>query len=319
MDRAGFAAWVNVVGAVATRKELVAAGVSAGTIANRIKYGEWQRPFPAVFFLFPNPPTWEQRLASVQKWVAGRGVFSHQTAAYLHGLRSTPPTVLDVLVPSSVGLRSTSRCTVRRTNAELSPIGSPPRTPLAQTVADLINEAGSKTAALELLMLSIQRRLNLVEFQRLVEERSRMRHRDFIRSLIAVTGEGVESHLEFAHRRKVERAHGLPPSARQKWQLVRGRWIRADGVYQGYRVRIELDGELAHPGRTTDSDLMRDNAVRLASGEITLRYRWWHVWNTPCEVAGQTGAALRLRGWRGRIKKCSPGCAALDVAAGYLG
>ena len=74
------------------------------------------------------------------------------------------------------------------------------------------------------------------------------------------------------------------------------------------RCRAELDGELAHPGRATADDLIRDNDVRLALDEITLRYRWPHVWDTPCLVAGQVAAALRKRGWQKDLMPCSPGC-----------
>ena len=88
-----------------------------------------------------------------------------------------------------------------------------------------------------------------------------------------------------------------------------------DGGFVAAGVRAELDGELAHPGRATADDLIRDNDVRLALDEITLRYRWPHVWDTPCLVAGQVAAALQKRGWQKDLMPCSPGCVAPAVLA----
>ena len=313
MDRAGFATWVSTTSGVATRAELLGAGVSSTTIASRIRHGEWQRPFPAVFLLSPGTPTWEQRLTCVQKWIAGRGVFSHQTAAYLHGLRREPPAVLDVLVPPSIGRRSNARCTVRRTTMPLTRVGTPQRTSLPQTVVDLIDEASSGREVLEILIAAVQNRLNTADLTGQLEQRRRVRNRDLVSKVLAITDEGIESHLELAYRRRVERAHRLPHASRQKWELIRGRWIRSDCWYSAFRVRAELDGELAHPGRASDSDVMRDNDVRIALDEITLRYRWAHVWNQPCVVAGQVAAALRRGGGGVQPKRRPRGRAAVGV------
>lgn len=319
MDRAKFAAWVSTVGGVATRAELLAAGASSATIANRVRDGEWQRPFPAVFLLFPGTPTWEQRLACVQKWAGARGVFSHNTAAYLHGLRSEAPKTIEITVTQTAGLRSTPRCIVHRPTITATRSGSPPRTSLEQTVVDLINDAPSKADVLDLLIAAIQRRMNTAAFVTQLARHRQVRNRTFALRLLDVTDQGVESHLELEYRRRVERAHGLPCAARQKWELIRKRWIRSDCWYQGFRVRIELDGELAHPGRATDADIMRDNDLLIARDEITLRYRWPHIWNSPCDAAGQVAAALRRRGWRGRLGSCSPTCRAVQIADGYPG
>lgn len=317
MDRAQLAAWTNAVGGVATRTELLANGVSSSTITNRVRTGEWQRPFPAVFLLFSGAPSWEQRLACVQKWVGGRGVFSHQTAAYLHGLRKDPPEILDVAAPRSAGLRSTPRCRIRRPTAALTRTGTPQRTSLEQTVVDLIDDATTTAEVLDILIAAIQKRLNPTTFMSQLSRHPRVRNREFALRLLEITDDGVESHLELEYRRRVERAHGLPHAVGQKRERIRGRWIRSDCWYQGFRVRVELDGELAHPGRATDADLVRDNDVLITRDESTLRYRWPHVHSTPCDAAGQVGAALRRRGWRGRMKQCCPNCRAVEVANAY--
>lgn len=315
MRRAEFAAWVRARRHVASRSELAEVGVSAGTIAGRVKEGEWQRLHSGVYLLSPSNPSWEQRLRGAWKWARGRAVFSHQTAAYLHGLRADLPQVIEMSAPSSSGIRTATGCAVYRRRVDVTSVGEPARTTLEETVVDLIASAGSESEVLEILMKAVQKQMDLERFLTRLNTRRKVRHRTFVVRLTGIAAEGVESHLELAYRRKVERAHGLPDFRRQKWERVRGRWIRSDCWNEEYRVRIELDGELAHPGRATDADLMRDNDVQLALDEITLRYRWRQVWLTPCVVAGQVARALQLRGWHGQLKPCSPTCDARRVLA----
>lgn len=141
-----------------------------------------------------------------------------------------------------------------------------------------------------------------------VELRPRVRHRELLAEVLAPGAESIESPLEYRYGRDVERAHGLPRGSTQIRQLVSGRWIRADRIYKRYGVRIELDGQLAHPFGTTDDDVWRDNAVMLAHHEITLRYRWHHVAANPCATADQLASALRARGWRATLRNCGPRC-----------
>lgn len=192
-------------------------------------------------------------------------------------------------------------------------VGYLPRTTLHRTVLDLIVECRSEKAVLELLIAAVQQRMDLTAFQRELASRARVRHREFVLRVLEDAKEGVESHLEREYHRRVEKAHGLPRARRQKWVRVRGRWTRGDVTYEGYGVRAELDGELAHPGRATDRDVLRDNDARVALGEITLRYRWMHVHDEPCLVAAQVAVALMLRGWSGQVRRCSPDCSAPEL------
>ena len=83
--------------------------------------------------------------------------------------------------------------------------------------------------------------------------------------------------LEFRYHRDVERAHGLPESARQvPFTTPGGRRGRRDRVYEPFGVVIELDGRLAHqpeePVAGQDQGQRRrrgreaDAAVRLVAG-----------------------------------------------------
>lgn len=289
--------------------ELHSVGVTDSMASRRVASNEWSRPLPQVYFVFPSTPTFDQRVATVAKWAKDRPItFCGESAGFLHGIVREAPLVVEVVVPPDSPLRSTSRCRVRRSGLLFDATGDPPRTSLEQTVLDLVNDAVNERDALHIVICGIQQRMRLTNFTELAKRRKRLRHRRFLQRILEITDDGVESHLELAYLRNVERRHGLPRSMGQKRERIRGRWIRSDRWYDGYGLRAELDGELAHPGRASDSDVMRDNDVLLALDEITLRYRWPQVTNTPCLVAAQVARALRKGGWSGSPTKCSTTC-----------
>jgi len=104
----------------------------------------------------------------------------------------------------------------------------------------------------------------------------------------------------------VEKAHGLPESARQvPFQKADGRQGRRDRVYQEHGVIIELDGALAHPAEKGWADKDRDRAAA-AEGMLSLRYGWMHVTAKPCVTAAEVASVLLHRGWTGTLNPCSP-------------
>lgn len=303
---------------VASRDELLTVGVSSATIGRRVAEGEWLNLLPGVYLLNAGPATFEDKLRAVQLWTAGKAVFSHYTAAYLHGLSQWEPPQLEIILDRSTALRTTPLCRVRRTERVPKPVGNPARTALERTAIDLIAGAPTQAKALEILIRSFQKRMSRAAFLRELQNRPRVRNRIFITKLLEDTPEGVESHMELKYHHDVEAAHGLPRAVRQNWVKLDNGWIRTDVWYEKYQVRIELDGQLAHPGRATDADIMRDNQVLIKRGDITLRYRWPQVHRTPCETAAQVAAALMARGWDGTVTRCSPSCRAPELVSDYL-
>lgn len=295
---------------VLSRDELLSVGVSTATIARRVKDGEWGRMLPSVYFISSDTPDFEQKAAAAMKWAGDRvAILRGNSAAFLHGLHSVPPPALELLVPHDSSIRSAGdRIRVTRTRRMPEPQGTPPRTSLEQTAVDLIHDAPTQSDVIDIVIKAIQKRMNIPRFTKAVEGRKHLRYRSFVLAMLAITDLGVESHLELEYLREVERRHGLPASVGQKRERVRGRWIRSDRWLKRFAIRIELDGELAHPGRPTDADVMRDNDVRLVIGEITLRYRWPQVNNDPCLVAAQVARAMQLHGWTGAPKSCSGTC-----------
>jgi Transcriptional regulator, AbiEi antitoxin len=108
--------------------------------------------------------------------------------------------------------------------------------------------------------------------------------------------------------RQIQRAHGLPESARHvPFIKSGGRRGRRDRVYEPFGLVIELDGRLAHSPEDQWKDKTRDNAAA-ADGKQTLRYGWSQVKWQPCETAAEVARALRRHGWNGNPRTCSPGC-----------
>jgi hypothetical protein len=186
----------------------------------------------------------------------------------------------------------------------------PPRTRLEETVLDLAAAAVSADDAVGWVLRACgSRRTTPDRLAAALTQRGRMRWRREVREALDPAHAGVHSLLEYRYLRYVEHAHGLPTGTRQRLIVRGGRRQYADVDYEGYATIVELDGRAAHPESSRQLDARRDNA-NAADGRVTLRYGWADVSEHACEVAAQVAAALRQRGWRGRLRPCGPGCRA---------
>ncbi|MGM0385853.1 MAG: type IV toxin-antitoxin system AbiEi family antitoxin domain-containing protein [Actinomycetota bacterium] len=303
---------------VVSRANLEASGVTDHMTHNRVRAGYWQRVHPGVVAMFPGELTREQREWAAVLYVQSQlrdgewALVAGPSAARHHGLVTEDPDVVHLLVPHRARVVAATGMKVRRTRRRYAKAGSPGWTEIEETVLDLVEEAMSEKAVLDLLISAIQKRVAPSALLNRADRRKRLHNRGLLLECIARTPDGVESHLELRYHRDVERAHGLPMSTRQGWERVRGHWIRADCRYAAFGLRVELDGELAHPGRATHADVLRDNDALLISREMTLRFRWSHVVEDPCLAAAQTALGLRLGGWTGMPSPCSEGCRVLE-------
>ena len=181
-------------------------------------------------------------------------------------------------------------------------IGAPPRLTVEDTVLDL---AGTGSDGDVITLVTDALRLRLTTPRRLraaLERRARHPRRRLLSELLA-DADGIESGLELAYLRDVERAHDLPRAARQgRTDLP----YRTDVDYEEYGLLVELDGRRGHDGAGRFRDMNRDNR-HVLSGKPTLRYGWWDVTERPCGVAFQVFVALVQRGYQlpfGRCHRC---------------
>lgn len=295
---------------VVTVAQCVDRGVSADAVERRAASGQWRRVQRGVYLTHGGPTTFRTR-ARAALLLAGTGAaLSHRSAAYVHDFVGSAPRLVEVSVPWGRRVTTDRGVVVRRRRElEVTARAGLHLTSRGATVVDLLDHARGTDDAVALLSAAVRAGAHPEEVLGALGRRPRARHRGLVIELLGEVVDGAESAMELRYHRDVERRHGLPRSTRQVAQVIGGRSIRADAVYVGCGVRVELDGQLAHPGGRTDADTWRDNAVLLERGEITLRYRWQHVRVTPCRTAAQVARALRSRGWRGDPRPCGPTCA----------
>jgi hypothetical protein len=263
-------------------------------------------------FTGPGPPV--TRVWAAILYAGDRAVASHDTAAWLAGLRADLPETVDVCVPHGYRRRgSRPGVRVRQSRHLLTrrhPVQVPPQTRIEETVLDLTDQLRSQTAVIDLVLRVCQRRLTTpARLRAAAARRRRLRHRRLVTDVVADVLTGVQSALEGRYLRDVERAHGLPRGSRNQAEGVRGRRRYRDVRYRRWRTAVELDGRAAHPEDRRELDDLRDNELLVDEGAVTLRYGWRAVADDPCGTAAQVAAALRSRGWAGAPRRCRrPGC-----------
>jgi len=292
----------------ATTAQLLSWGMTQSAITRRVTAERWQRLHQGVILLHSGRPAWRELARGALLYAGTGAALSHSSAAYVHEIVKSPGPRIEVSVHGR-GVRPTAGVVVHRRRAMPFASGLLRAVGADATVLDLLQRAVGTDEAVALIAAAMLRGLPPDRVLWEAATRHQLRHRALLEEVLAPGSDAIESPLEFRYVRDVERAHGLPRGTAQVRSVVGGRWIRADRVYTGLGIRVEVDGQLAHPFGATDEDVWRDNAVVLAHDELTLRYRWSHVVGSPCATAAQVAGALRARGWSGSARPCGPGCA----------
>ncbi|OJV80926.1 MAG: hypothetical protein BGO37_15505 [Cellulomonas sp. 73-92] len=296
--------------AVATTAQLESWGLTQELASRRARDGEWQRVFRGVFVLQSGASSWRQQARAALLYAGRDAALSHRSAAFVRDVLPTPGPEIHVTVPHARTVSRQPGLVVHRTRHMPWAGGVLRAVDEEEAVLGLVSGAATEDELVGLVCDAVRGGARPDVLALRMERRPWLRHRALLAAVVGAVAEGIESPLEHRYRRDVEGAHGLPRAVAQRREQVDGRWIRADRVYDGFGVRVELDGQLAHPFGATDNDVWRDNGALLTSGDITLRYRWRHVAVTPCEVARQVTVALRAGGWRGTPRPCGARCSA---------
>lgn len=196
---------------------------------------------------------------------------------------------------------------VRGLESRVRRAASPPVVRVEEAVLDLAEAARDDHAAIAVLADAVQARLTRVpRLREALQARARVRRRAFLSAVLADVGAGVCSTLEHAYLHRVERAHGLPRSDRQRPTEV-GRPGFRDVTYRSLRLHVELDGRLGHTRHEDrDHDLDRDVAAAVQD-HVTLRLGWGQAVGRPCHTSRALAEIMRARGWEGRRHPC-PDC-----------
>jgi len=296
---------------VITRRQAKSAGLSDDAIRARLGNGAWQRLHAGVYATSGGSPGRQATLWAAVLRSGPGAILSHHTAAELDRLVDRPAPLVHVTIPANRRVRRMPGIVLHiRLDPDLArhPTRLPPRTRIEETVLDLADGCDDSWDAIGWITAALGRRLTTASLLReALGQRPRFRWRARVTQVLTPDMAGIHSALEYGYARDVERPHGLPPGVRQA-RVRRGSVSEyRDVLYEEFALAVELDGRIAHPDDTLWRDIHRDNAAA-ARGVITLRYGYREVTTRPCQVAMEVAEALRLRGWRGRLRPCSPQC-----------
>ena len=297
---------------VVSRSQALRAGLTADMIRFRIRSDRWRTLHPGVYATFTGAPGRTAQLWAAVLSAGPGAMLSHETAAELQRLGDKPTETIHVTIPRQRRVKPTEGVSLHRSNRAVEAVqrdSSPPRTWVEETVLDLTQAAASFDDVCGWVTRAFARELTDQERLRAaMRQRTKLRWRSELHELITAAAGGDHSVLEYRYDRDVERAHGLPEAVRQApFQTPDGRRGRRDRLYEAYGVVVELDGRLAHAEENQWRDKNRDNAAA-ADRKHTLRYGWEHVRRHPCATALQVAGVLRVNGWEGWPRPCSPGC-----------
>lgn len=282
--------------------QAAALGVGDDALCRLVDQGHWRRRAKGLYDAVPLLESFEKNCWAALLAAGEDAAIGGEAALRLVGI-DLAPDVIDVWVPPGSQPQPLAGTRVRRdflarTSRRRGRIS---RIPVEEALVD-VGQFLATGRLVGLLTDAFRLRATSPAVAAAVGARRRVRGRRRLEAVLADLS-GIESALEYAYRRDVERAHGLPPATRQV-SLSRG--TRSDGYYAEFGIVIELDGRAGHSGAAAFRDLRRDNS-HAELNLITLRYGSADVRGRPCEVASQVAAVLRSRGWTGTWSGC-PRC-----------
>jgi len=294
-----------------TRRQCLAAGMTEAALQWRVSSGRWSRIHEGVFLTRPGRDGWHvvataELLRCLSGAVAADAALCGRSALYLWGLETRPPEVVELVVPYGRAVAARASVRVRRSvrwEDLIDEMAFPWRTTLPATVLDVAAK-GSAVDALSTVARAVQKEVVTVgELRAELARRQGHRHSTVLQPALTDVEEGGQSGAEVLYIRDVERAHGLPVAQRQSPSDVGQRRFH-DNEYEPFGLVVEVDGRIGHEQwRDRVKDGRRDRQL-LTTSRVTTRVFWADVAVTPCDCAAEIAAVLRVRGWKGRPRRC---------------
>jgi very-short-patch-repair endonuclease len=288
-----------------TRKQVVGAGASSGTIRWRVRAGRWHRiaSLPGAYRIAGTPVTWRQRAIAGCLYLGAQATLSFRAAAALQGFVGFRPSKVEVTVGKNRHRDSGRRIIIHIPTApipmeDIEVVDGIPVTKPARTLLDLATVEPEDVIERS-LDDALRRRLISIPFlQKWLSDPSRRRHRGarvLQRLVDARAARGAtESPLE-TKLLQLMHDRGLPLPMLQYVLREKGRDIaRLDFAYPVQRVAIEADGFRHHDTRATfDQERARRNAVETAGWRV-LQITSAHIERDPDSVIEWITRALEL-------------------------
>lgn len=299
-------------GAVSTA-QVRAAGLTEDALRWQVESGRWVRIGRGIYRAQTGPLDWMGRAHALVLRGGEGAALGLSAAEHVHGVTSTAPAMITVLVPRDRQVTRLPGTRVRMaSHLDVVRRRGLPVTSAPTTVLDLAGAPGVQwREAVATAARWVQRRRTTPdEVARALELRSRHQHRRVLMAALDVVREGAESLLEVGYVRRVELAHGLP---RARMQVLDGS-SRRDFEYEEWGVVVEVDGRLGHEGEHLAHDRRRDRRVA-SRGRVSLRAGWFEVEGDACGLTVDIVLTLRSRGARVTVRPCASGCVVGRLAA----
>jgi len=239
----------------------------------RVRSGRWRQIHPGVYATFSGDLTRRTRLWAAVLSAGPGAALSHETAAELHQLADKPAELIHITVPAGRRISAAEGVSLHRSARVMEAVQAstyPPRTRVEETVLDLTQAAktfddvcGWVTRAFA-MDLTDEARLSAA-----MTARTKLRWRADLNELIVAAAGGDHSVLEFRYHRDVERAHGLPESARQVPFTTPGGGRGRPGQPRRRRT-LATSAAVAHGAHLTCAQPYRSDCFPSAAAALSL-------------------------------------------------
>lgn len=291
---------------VVRREQLLALGISAGTVDRMVGGRRWQTDAGGLVVVMHNGPPTPIQQESVAVLAGGRVcALAARTAAARAGLTGWEADLIEVVVPRGTTYPELTLAAVkvhesrRFTADDIHPSAWPPRVRIERALVDAAVWSRRARTACGVLAAGVQQRLAVAE--RLLDEldtAGRVRHRQVLRAALVDIGGGAHAVSEIDFVRFCAR-NGLPKPVHQRVRRDadgRRRYLDATLIGRGGKVvRVEIDGALHLVVQTYWDDMARGNELSI-DRETALRFPSFVIHADDEQALAQLRRALDLSG-----------------------
>lgn len=265
-----------------------------------MRAGRWRKLGPHSVGVTPTPQPREALWRALLE-IGSLSVLDGPSALIVAGLRNIECDAVFVSVPKSAHRQRSTGVVVHETRRfrEEAVIrsGIPRMRPATAAVHAALWVPSEKQAALYVVAGVQQRILTADQFAAEVVRVVRNPRLNFLRTLVAEVGDGIQSigEREFA---RLCRKRGLPVPTRQVLRQGPTGRVYLDVHWAEFKISVEIDGIHHLDPRSVIDDSLKQNALTL-EGLTVLRVPVAALRTDPGPFLDQVETALRLGGWQG--------------------
>lgn len=261
---------------IATRRELLAAGLSATQIKSRVRSGALIPEYPGVYRVGHRAPSVEASYLAAVKACGEGAVLSGMAAAYIWGLVPGGPPPPEVSGPTKRRVRGVRTRRRRFAPGETGIRLGIPITSVSVTLVDLAALLPLQALSRACHEAGVRYRTTPRQVASALQSRPNARGAAELRRILAGDEHIVLSRLESKFL-EVLRAHDLPLPRTNR--VAGGRYV--DCRWSAQRLTVELDSFRFHNSRHAwEADRHREREA-YARGDQFRRYTWADVFEQP--------------------------------------